>query len=190
MVNSIKHNSVEAPGPSFEKVCPKCGEWAATQQVLYYNIFVQDIFGQRMFLNSPAQPSDRTKRNWSFLRISYGVPLWHRRACYTVQDNDGCLPNTAIFASWSPSLLIKLLPATLETQTRCLRTVTIPTLGPLPASAQIRSIPSSTTSHKFEKEKSMVYLFSDTLSSQGDNGTELHACELIKTTRPVVLAYL
>jgi len=38
MVQSIKHNSAEAPAPSCEKVCPKCEKWTATQQVLYYSI--------------------------------------------------------------------------------------------------------------------------------------------------------
>jgi hypothetical protein len=69
MVNSIKHNSVQAPAPPCEKVCPKCGQWTATQQVLYYSIFIQEIFGQRMFLDSPAQPSPAieqkvTGRSW------------------------------------------------------------------------------------------------------------------------------
>lgn len=164
MVNSIKHNSVETPAPSCEKVCPKCGQWTASQQVLYYSIFVQEIFLQRMFLNRPAQPSPAIEQKGTGRSCVLATAFCYDiDAPVTVQAYDGCLPNAGKFALWSPSLLIKLLPATLETQTRCLRTVTIAILAPLPASAQIRSIPSSTSRHKFKQDKSAVYLFSDVI---------------------------
>ena len=165
MVNSIKHKCRSPYTFVWESVCKV---WAVNSDPTSFALQhspPQEIFGQRMFLNSPAQKSKKKKSNWSCLGISYGVLLRHWRGCYILQAYNGCLPNNAIFASRSPSLLIKLLPATLETQTHGLRTVTIPTLAPLPASAQIRSIQSSIRSHKFKQEESVLYLFSDTLSS-------------------------